>query len=104
MTASQVVLWNSAGFRASAASTVDKFNFFDSQFPNASFSIAALVETHHKDAHDYSPELGQYAQTHHIIHSPVNSETHSGIVVIVSKMYDILGQIDVIPGRLFNVK
>ena len=99
-----MVLWNSAGLRASAASTLEKFNFFDSQFPNASFSIAALVETHHKDAQDYSPELGQYAQTHHIIHSPVSNETHSGIIVIISKMYDIVGQVEAIPGRLFNVK
>ena len=105
MTACQrVILWNSAGFRASASSTLEKFNFFDSQFPNASFGIAALVETHHKDAHDYSQELGQYTQTHHILHSPVSNETHSGIIVIISKIYEIIGQTETIPGRLFNVR
>ena len=54
MGSKKVVLWNSAGLRASAASTSAKFNFFDSQFPNANFAIAAFVETHHKDEFDYS--------------------------------------------------
>ena len=105
MTACQrVILWNSAGIRASASSTLEKFNLFDSQFPNASFSIAALVETHHKDAQDYSQELGQHTQTHHILDSPVRNETHSGIIDIISKIYEIIGQTETIPGRLFNVR
>ena len=104
MASHKMVLWNSAGLRASANSTLEKINFFDSQFPNASFAIAALVETHHKDSEDYSPVLAQYTQTHNILHSPVSNETHSGIIVIISKIFTIVGSTETIPGRLFNVR
>lgn len=100
----RVLLWNSAGLRASAGSTPAKFSFFDSQFQNANFSIAAFVETHHKDDQDFSRDLGQYQQTHNILHSPVKNETHSGIIILVSKDYEILTQSEPLPGRLFNVK
>ena len=99
-----ITLWNSAGLRASAFSTTAKINFFDSQFPNAKFSIAAFVETHHKDAFDYAHELGQYQQTHNILQSPVNNETHSGVLLLISKDYEIISRCEAIPGRLFNVK
>ena len=99
-----ITLWNSAGLRASASSTSAKFNFFDSQFPNAQFSIAAFVETHHKDALDYTQDLGQYNQTHEILHSPVYNETHSGVIILISKEYEITSQSDTIPGRLYNVR
>ena len=105
MTGNQTItLWNSAGLRASAFSTPAKFNFFDSQFPNAKFSIAAFVETHHKDAFDYAYDLGQYQQTHEILHSPVHNETHSGVILLISKEYEIISRNEVIPGRLYNVK
>ena len=97
-------LWNSAGLRDTTFSTSAKINFFDSQFPNAKFSIAAFVETHHKDAFDYAHELGQYQQTHQILHSPVNNETHSGVIILISKDYQIISRNEAIPGRLFNVK
>ena len=105
MTGNQIItLWNSAGLRASALSTPAKFNFFDSQFPNAKFSIAAFVETHHKDAFDYVQDFGQYHQTHEILHSPVHNETHSGVILLISHDYDIISKNDAIPGRLYNVK
>ena len=105
MTRNQTItLWNSAGLRANAFSTSAKFNFFDSQFPNAQFSIAAFVETHHKDALDYTQDLGQYKQTHEILHSPVYNETHSGVIILISKEYVITSQSDIIPGRLYNVR
>ena len=105
MTAAQrIVLWNSAGFRAGTSSTPSKFNFLDSQFPNASFSIAAIVETHHKNGSDYSSDLGQFQQTHNIIHSPVSKETHSGIIVLIHREFEIIDETETIPGRLFNVK
>ena len=105
MTGNQTItLWNSAGLRANAFSTSAKFNFFDSQFPNAQFSIAAFVETHHKDALDYTQDLGQYKQTHEILHSPVYNETHSGVIILISKEYVITSQSDIIPGRLYNVR
>ena len=93
MTGNQIItLWNSAGLRASALSTPAKFNFFDSHFPNAKFSIAAFVETHHKDASDYVQDFGQYHQTHEILHSPVHNETHSGVILLISYDYDIISK------------
>lgn len=97
-------MWNSAGFRASTGSTSAKFSFLDKQYPNANFAIAALVETHHKNNLDYSQDLGQYHQTHHILHSAVQNETHSGVIVIVRKDFEIVRQSEVIPGRLLNIK
>ena len=90
MGSKKVVFWNSAGLRASAGSTSSKFNFFDSHFPNANFAIAAFVETHHKDAGDYFPDVNQFKKTHHIFHSPVHNETHSGVIVLGQKDYEIL--------------
>ena len=98
------VLWNSAGLRASTASTSQKFSFFDSQFKNANFSIAAFVETHHKDHKDFTQDFFQYHQTHTIVHSPVKDETHSGIIILISKEYEILDETETLPGRLFTVK
>ena len=66
MGSESVILWNSAGLRASTDSTAAKFAFFDSQFSNAKFSIAAFVETHHKDQ-DFTPDFGQFEKTHNII-------------------------------------
>ena len=94
-----ITLWNSAGLRASAFSTPAKFNFFDSQFPNAKFSIAAFVETHHKDAIDYAHDFGQYQQTHEILHSPVHNETHSGVIILISKDYEIISRSEAYTGQ-----
>ena len=104
MGSAKVVLWNCAGFRNSADSTPAKFTFLDTQFPKARFEIAALVETHHKDSQDFSADLGHYFQTHHILDSPVKNETHSGIIVLVCKDFDIIGHLEPLPGRLFNIK
>ena len=48
MAVPKVICWNSAGLRASTVTTPKKMAFFDSQFPNANFAIAAFIETHHK--------------------------------------------------------
>ena len=47
MMGQKIICWNSAGIRASADSTPLKLAFFDKEFPNANFDIAAFVETHH---------------------------------------------------------
>ena len=98
------VLWNCAGLRASADSTSKKFSFFSSQFKNANFSIAAFVKTHHKDHKDFTQDFFHYQQTHTIVHSPVKDETHSGVIILISKEYDILDETETLPGRLFTVK
>ena len=104
MGSESVILWNSAGLRASTDSTAAKFAFFDSQFSNAKFSIAAFVETHHKDDQDFTPDFGQFEKTHNIIHSPATNETHSGIIVLISTDYEIVGKSDPLPGRILNVR
>ena len=97
-----IIMWNSAGLRASAVSTESKVSFFDNQFRNAKFSIAAFVETHHKNTDDFSAELGQYDQTHTILHTHATNETHSGIILLISKEYEILQHREALPGRIFN--
>ena len=104
MGSQKIILWNCAGLRASASSTPAKFSFFDSQFSNANFTIAAFVETHHKDDQDFSRDLGQFQQTHNILHSPVKDETHSGIIILIHREYEIVDFREAMPGRLFNVK
>ena len=90
--------------RASANSTPEKLAFFDQVFPNANFSIAAFVETHHANEDDIPDEIKQYTTTHHLLHTPTPStETHSGIIVLVSKEYEIKNKTDIIPGRLLNI-
>ena len=96
------VMWNCAGLRGTTASTDEKFAFFDSQFPNGSFSVAAIIETHHKDAGDFSQDLGRYKQTHHLFHSPVENETPSGVIVLICKSFQIIQQSEPLPGRLMN--
>ena len=100
----KVVCWNSAGMRASANSTALKFAFFEKEFPNANFAIAAFIETHHKDAGDYAHEFKEFEVTHNVIHTPVKNESHSGIIVFINKEYEIKSHVEVIPGRLLNVK
>ena len=39
-----------------------------------------------------------------IVHSPVKDETHSGIIILISKEYEILDETETLPGRLFTVK
>ena len=41
----KIVWWNSCGLCASTPSTPRKTGFFDKEFPNANFSVAAFVET-----------------------------------------------------------
>ena len=71
MAATRVILWNSAGLRASAAQTQEKLIFFDKEFPGGKFDIATFVETHHKNEDDLpdqgvcdTPPLNTYADPH----------------------------------------
>ena len=100
----RIVCWNSAGLRASGINTPMKVAFFEKEFPNANFNIAAFVETHHKDADDFPVLFQEFKKTHHLIHSPTSSETHGGVVVFISKNYEIVDQAVLIPGRLLNIK
>ena len=86
MTAHKVICWNSAGIRASAGSTADKMLFFQNQFPRGDFSIAAFIETHHKNREDLPEDLIHFEISHHLIHTPTHNETHAGIVVLLSNL------------------
>ena len=101
----KVVCWNSAGIRASATSTPSKIAFFDNEYPNGNFAIAAFTETHHKGIDDLPEKFREYSVTHHLIHSPTStSETHGGVLALISKQYNITNYREVIPGRLLNIK
>ena len=97
------VLWNCSGVRAAAESTAHKLGFFDKELPNAGFSIAVFVETHHKGEEDFPSLLSEYKTTHNILHTPTPFDhTHSGVIVLVRKDLEILSHNVVIPGRLLN--
>ena len=104
MGSESIILWNCAGLRASTDSTAEKFSFFDSQFRDAKFTIAAFVETHHKDGNDFTTDLSQFEQTHFILHTPATNETHSGVIILISKDFDLQSQTVPLPGRIINVK
>ena len=58
-----VVMWNSGGLRAAALSTAQKLGFFDKEFPEANFSVAAFLETSHKDEDDFPDLINEYRTT-----------------------------------------
>jgi len=104
MIAPTIVLWNSGGLRAPSKSTPAKTAFFDKEFPNANFDIAAFIETHHKNEEEIPDLIKEYTITHHLIHTPTPpSNTHAGIIVLVRKGYNITKKETIIPGRLINI-
>ena len=98
------VLWNSSGLRASANSTPHKMGFFDKTFPNASFDVAAFVETHHKNEDDFPSLIHEYKVTHQVIHAPTpETHTHSGIILLIRKTFEVISSDIIMPGRILNV-
>ena len=55
----KVTMWNSSDIRASSASTPAKMALFDKESPNAEYTIAALVETHHRNKEDFPDYIKQ---------------------------------------------
>ena len=77
---------------------------FDKEYPQANFSVAAFLETYHKDEDDFPDLINEYMVTHHCSHTPTPLDhTQSGIIVLVNKQYDILQSVIKIPGRLLNL-
>ena len=100
----KVVMWNSGGLRAAAPSTAQKMDFFDKEYPEANFSVAAFLETHHKDEDDFPDVINEYCTRHHCIHAPTPPDNkHSGIILLVNKQYDVLHSEIKMPGRMVNV-
>ena len=81
-----------------------KIAFFEKEFPEANFNIAAFLETHHKDTEDFPVVFKEFEKTHYLVHTPTASGTHGGIVIFISRKNYILDRREMIPGRLLNVK
>ena len=82
----KVVLWNCGGLRANTASTLQKMGTFDKSLPNASFDIAAFVETHHRDESDFPDLIKEYKISHFCLHTPATPvDKYAGIVVLIRK-------------------
>ena len=101
----KIVWWNSCGLCASTPSTPRKTGFFDKEFTNANFSVAAFVETRHSSEDDFPDLIQEYAHHNHVIHFPRPPEhSHTGIIVLINKIYDISQTQIIIPGRLINIR
>ena len=58
-----------------------------------------------KSEDEIPPEILRYQNTHHIIHSTVpEDETHSGIIGLLCKDYDVIDVKELIQGRVLNIK
>ena len=100
-----VTMWNCSGLRATTVTTLAKMALFDKENPNASYTIAAFVETHHRHTDDFPSYISQQSQHFHILHTPTTTtHAYSGIILLISKEYDILKENIVIPGRLINIR
>ena len=93
--------WNCGGLRRGVPSTLSKVMYFEKTFKN-SFDFFFFLETHHKDENEIPNELMRYKDTHHIIHSKVEGETHAGIIGLVRKEYEVKEVKHLIQGRILN--
>ena len=96
--------WNCGGLRDSTALTRSKVAFFEKEFKD-NFDIFFFAETHHKSEQEIPQEILRFGATHHIVHSPVaENETHTGLIGLIRKDYDLISTKDLIQGRLMNLK
>ena len=103
MTELKICSWNCSGLRAVTDSTAHKMGFFDKEMPNANFSIAVFVETHHKGEEDFPSLISEYKTTHNILQTPTPYDnSHSGVIVLIRKDLEIISHVIAIPGRLLN--
>ena len=99
----KVFAWNCGGLRSTAPSR-SKAMFFEKEF-KSDFDVFFFIETHHKTADDIPQEILRYQETHHIVHSTVaEHETHTGIIGLISKDYNIIRTENLIQGRILNLK
>ena len=103
MTSLRIVQWNCGGMKPSTKSTPLKLGAFEKNFPDASFEIAAFVETHHKTENEF-PELIKILNvSHHCIHTPATKDDPcAGIIVLMAKHLNVSNTEILIPGRLIN--
>ena len=82
--------WNCQGLGATP-NTQKKMEFLETQFSSRPFDILALVETRHSVDDDLPNLIHEYSLTHHMVHTPMQaSDTCGGIVVVMSKLFNIL--------------
>ena len=96
--------WNCQGLGARGPNTKGKMAFLEKQFSSRPFDVLALVETRHTVVEDLPNLIHEYSLTHHIVHTPMHTaDTCGGIVVIMSKIFDILKTSVHLPGRIRTV-
>ena len=101
----KVAFWNCAGLRADTSSTAQKLMYFSSQYADNTLDIIAFLETHHKDDSEIPLQLQALSHNYSVIHTPTPPHhTHSGIMVFITKKYNVIRQQEVIAGRLLNVQ
>ena len=95
--------WNCGGLRRGVSSTLSKVMYFEKTFKN-SFDFFFFLEMHHKDKNEIPNELMRYEDTHHIRHSETNGqETHSGIIGLIRKEYEVSNVKHLIQGRILHL-
>ena len=99
----EYVMWNCSGVLPTDT-TNEKIDFLEITTRN-NFDILTLIETHHKDENNVAPLLLRYKSTHHMIHTEAcDEDPYAGIIMFISKNFNILQKTDLIQGRLFNIK
>ena len=105
MASFKVVMWNCAGLRRATPTTQGKVDYCDSSFYNKQPSLIIFLESHHQDEDELPPIFHYYTQHYNLIHTPATkADTHTGIVVLLHKNYDILHQQTIIDGRLIQIR
>ena len=103
MSSLKVILWNGSGIRPSSHTTKQKLDFFDKEFANSNFAIAAFVETHLKQDDDLPTQIKIHSTHYQIINEPTSpSETHAGILVLVHEDFQISRTSVIQPGRMIT--
>ena len=94
--------WNCGGLRRHTASTLFKVMYFEKTFRD--FDFFFFLETHHKDWDDIPNELLACEGTHHIVHSQAGAgDTHTGIIGLIKKKYDVFDVENIIQGRVLGM-
>ena len=96
--------WNCRSLSVHSANTQSKMDFLETHFSSRPFDILGLVETRHHTADDFPDLIKEYGLTHHLTHSPMHTtDTCGGIVVVVSRVFDILHTTVLLPGRILTI-
>ena len=104
MTDFKTFVWNCDGLRAPTSSTPLKMGFFAKETAHTNFSLAALVETHHRSDDDLPISLTHLATHYHLIHTPApHTDKAAGIVLLIHTSYELQNTAVLIPGRALNV-